>query len=200
MFDISKEINRPQGNALHLVNCIENADKIVDLYQRSTIELKDTRIGKYRVYHTGLKNIDDQFVFNEISRVTRAATEKFCEYYKRNISEYIVEDEVYWIKTWDFDVNIGLHSDSWEDDGEVKVPSLTVVLYLTEDFEGGEIGFPKDIVVVNEPPYFETRNPDLDEIIKPKTGDILVFDSKMIHYVNKVTSGLRIATDLAYMK
>jgi hypothetical protein len=53
-----------------------------------------------------------------------------------------------------------------------KIPKYTAVIYLTTDFEGGEFCF-------------------IDKIIKPKRGDVIIFDSKEVHKVNKLKSGIR---------
>jgi len=50
------------------------------------------------------------------------------------------------------------------------------VIYLNEDFDGGYLNFP-----------------DKDFIIKPKKLSLIIFDSKELHEITKVLSGLRIA-------
>ena len=53
-----------------------------------------------------------------------------------------------------------------------EYPKYTAIIYLTSDFEGGEFCF-------------------VDKIIKPKRGDVIIFDSKEVHKVNKLKSGIR---------
>jgi hypothetical protein len=53
-----------------------------------------------------------------------------------------------------------------------EYPKYTAIIYLTSDFEGGEFCF-------------------VDKIIKPKRGDIIIFDSREVHKVNKLKSGIR---------
>ena len=53
-----------------------------------------------------------------------------------------------------------------------KIPKYTAIIYLSSDFEGGEFCF-------------------IDKIIKPKRGDVIIFDAQEIHKVNKLKSGVR---------
>ena len=53
-----------------------------------------------------------------------------------------------------------------------KIPIYTAIIYLTSDFEGGEFCF-------------------VDEIIKPKRGNVIIFDAREVHKVNKLISGIR---------
>lgn len=55
---------------------------------------------------------------------------------------------------------------------QTNSPKYTAVIYLTSDFEGGEFCF-------------------VDKIIKPKRGDVIIFDSKEVHKVNKLKYGER---------
>jgi len=53
-----------------------------------------------------------------------------------------------------------------------KIPKYTAIIYLSSDFEGGEFCF-------------------IDKIVKPKRGDVIIFDSQEVHKVNKLKSGIR---------
>jgi hypothetical protein len=63
------------------------------------------------------------------------------------------------------------------DGGVAIVPSFTALLWFNEDFEGGELEFP-----------------DLNLIVKPETGSVLVFPSMLEHGVKTVISGERFVT------
>ena len=67
----------------------------------------------------------------------------------------------------------GLHADTFDED---KLQDRSGILYLNDDYEGGEINFP------------------LQEIkLKPEAGTLLIFfgDQKIPHEVLKVISGKR---------
>ena len=84
----------------------------------------------------------------------------------------------------------GSHIKPHKDTGFFDTSRLaTVVLYLNDGFEGGEIYFP-----------------DISLEMKPSVGDLLVFYSEYRHGVRPVTSGTRLGlvafceNDLAYRK
>lgn len=64
---------------------------------------------------------------------------------------------------------LGLHTDSYRDNAYISA-----CLYLNDDYEGGELVFPEQ-----------------DIVIKPSAGSVVVFPSTepFFHQVNKVTSG-----------
>ncbi len=53
-----------------------------------------------------------------------------------------------------------------------RIPKYTAIIYLSSHFEGGEFCF-------------------IDKIIKPKRGDVIIFDAREVHKVNKLKSGVR---------
>jgi hypothetical protein len=61
--------------------------------------------------------------------------------------------------------------------GNHSVPILTALLYLNEDYEGGQLSFPDE--------NFE---------IKPSQASLVVFPSKIVHGVNLIESGNRYLT------
>jgi len=80
---------------------------------------------------------------------------------------------------------MGIHNDvinypSGELKGLAGSPKISILLYLSGDFEGGEIVFQSEKEIV----------------IKPSAGDAIVFNSEKMHYVNKLISGSRIVVDL----
>ncbi len=79
--------------------------------------------------------------------------------------------------------HFGAHSDqSYTRDGARSL--LTLLLYLDEDFDGGETEFP-----------------DEKKVIVPRTGDALWFQHAVIHAGNPVTRGTKhlLRTDVLYV-
>ena len=67
---------------------------------------------------------------------------------------------------------------SYVKDGENEVkPIFTILLYINEDYEGGEIHFLNDNIT-----------------IKPKAGSVVIFPSNLLHEVKTVISGNRYMT------
>ena len=67
---------------------------------------------------------------------------------------------------------MGAHSDLPE--GSPLTDSFTVILYLNDNFDNGELYFPDD-----------------NFVYKPKTGDMLYYKNSVVHGVNAITSGER---------
>jgi hypothetical protein len=55
---------------------------------------------------------------------------------------------------------------------EKKLPVFSMVIYLSEDFTGGEFEF-------------------VDMVIKPKKYDVIIFDSREVHRVRRLRNGFR---------
>lgn len=67
---------------------------------------------------------------------------------------------------------------SYVKDGEHAVtPKFTIILYINDDYEGGEIHFLNDNIT-----------------IKPKAGSVVIFPSNLLHEVKAVISGNRYMT------
>ena len=92
-----------------------------------------------------------------------------------NMGEYTIEAKQLPLSVvkWDPGTYLNLHVD---DLGYVTDNHIPVHIYLNDDYEGGEVGFP-------------THN----LLIKPKVGDFNVFPGNMhyAHEVKKVLSGTR---------
>jgi hypothetical protein len=64
-----------------------------------------------------------------------------------------------------------------KDNGEFVVPELTILFYINDNYEGGEIVFPEEGLS-----------------IKPKANSVIVFPSNKMHSVSEVLSGKRYMT------
>ena len=91
---------------------------------------------------------------------------------------------------------IGNHIDSYKySDGTMVQPEISVIAYLTDNFVGG------DLVLLSADDCIDGKlvnhNENLDQIIKPIVGSMVVIDSRVLHKVTRVISGTRISTDVA---
>jgi len=77
------------------------------------------------------------------------------------------------IKKWNVGHNMGPHTDGYDGDTDLV---FSLVCYLNEDYEGGEIVFPNQNITV-----------------KPKKGSLIMFPSQepFVHQVNEVKAGYR---------
>jgi len=189
MFDIDQDI---KGIGLYLKNCMsqEDMDLIINLSKSPNLKQDHCRIGDYAEVSSHTKG-DEAIIFQKVHAAIEKAMDIYIDYYSLNLNDYkLLDPIVYWIKTWDIGMGIGHHSDSWESDGETLVPAMTVLLYLSSDYEGGEVIFLHEL---------NKENAEKDLKIKPIAGSMIVFQSQVAHKVNVVTGGTRISTDINYM-
>jgi hypothetical protein len=189
MFEIQRVI---EDYGIYLKNCLsqEDIDFIVSKSKDPSMVIKEQRA----VYYVEVADDSTEKeieIFNKVHSVMQKAMAVYTDNFKESIEDYTVTAKSYLIKTWKTDVSIGDHSDTWDPKNGEAVPYVTVVLYLSSDFEGGEFVFRNG--------YIENEK-DTKISIKPAAGDILVFKSNISHWVNPVISGTRIATDLFYLK
>lgn len=210
MFEIVYKI---KDFGLYLENCIsqEDIDELLKLSKSELLEKGTSRLGAHTVINDGNEwnNRDAEELkisreaFKKIHPVMVRAMEIYTNHFDLDMNKYTMAKPVYWIKTYDVGAFIGYHSDSWESDGETIVPAVSIVLYLSSDFEGGELVFveKEDLVFVDKDHIH--KNPSLqknnDIVIKPSAGHVAVFDSNAMHRVNPVISGTRISTDITYL-
>jgi len=64
-----------------------------------------------------------------------------------------------------------------KDNGEFVVPELTILFYINDNYNGGEIVFPEENIS-----------------IKPKANSVIIFPSNKVHAVSEVLDGKRYMT------
>lgn len=122
--------------------------------------------------------------YSDIHEAMLKAADLFLSLDGRNISDYEYKDRFYKILQWHTPMEaMGQHSDQWEENGQPVIPDISLVMYFTDDFEGGELMFK-----------------GFDRAIKPQAGDIAVFNSHVSHGVSEVPAGRRITTQLFLFK
>lgn len=105
-----------------------------------------------------------------------AAIMEYLNKSNKNKSEYILTN-CYPMSNWMLGKSLAPHIDSIKHDHKDTHSPRAIInclLYLTDDYDGGEIIFP-----------------DIGKAIKPKAGSVIVFDSDLKHGVNAVKSGTR---------
>jgi len=166
------------GVGLYINNCLEDAEDILLSTSNKTWE-EDFRPGGLLLgYRCSIDDSEEKYQI--IHSAMLKAAELFLNKTGRYLSDYRVGSNYYKIFKWDTPVPMmGRHADKWYVDDELVVPDISLVMYLTSDFEGGNLIFA-----------------GLNKSIKPQAGDIVVFDSTTLHEVSEVLSGRRITTQL----
>jgi hypothetical protein len=163
---------------LYINNCLDDPESLLlltkDMEWHEDFRANGEKLG-YRC------SIDqNEEVYDAIHSAMIKAAEIFLERTNRSIDDYERIHNYYRIFKWETPMYpMHPHADSWNIDGELVVPDITLVMYFTGDFEGGNLTFV-----------------DLNRKIKPEAGDIVVFDSITLHGVESVLSGRRITTQL----
>lgn len=117
------------------------------------------------------------------SEVIKAFFQCIYEYCKRNAlsftDEHVGKSPLI-LREYNVGSKMFEHSDIYSyvrKDGKPVTPSLTAILYLNDDYKGGEINFVNDGLC-----------------IKPKAGSMVVFPSSKQHEVLEITKGNRYMT------
>lgn len=163
---------------LYINNCLDDPESLL-LLLKDTEWQEDFRAnGEKLGYRCSIDHNEEGYDVIH-SAMIKAAT-MFLDSTNRSIDDYEIIYNYYRIFKWETPMYpMAPHADGWEVDGEFIVPDITLVMYFTGDFEGGNLTFI-----------------DLDRKIKPEAGDIVVFDSATLHGVESVISGRRITTQL----
>jgi hypothetical protein len=198
---------------LYLDNCLsqEDINYILDLCKSKELPTGSSRLGS----HTIISFIEVESsegieisnkIFEKIHPVMVNSMKFYTNHFGLDMNNYVMSKPAYWIKTYDIGASIGHHTDSWDsEDGKVMVPSVSIVLYLSSDFEGGEITFidEENKTEINFQQSLgnseHKTNTDNDITIKPSAGQVMIFDSNVTHAVKEVIGGKRISTDITYM-
>jgi hypothetical protein len=158
----------------------EDLNQVVTLVEAGPWEhwgrANNERVGTLRWIYQG-----EGYLYDEINKATTKAVDDYLESQGVNKNEYMFSNSSYHIRKWDAPMRgMEHHSDfSANEDGSRSNPSYTVCGYITEEYEGGHLEFPKH---------------GLD--IKPLPGSIIIFPSDEWHGVSDVISGNRMMFSL----
>lgn len=158
---------------LYIEDCVDQ-DSISYLFNLEKT-LNRQKIDQLHFFRSGIPNRKDQIGIYLQSNIDAAILEYISKSGKDK-SEYILRTS-YSLSEWKLGKSLAAHIDSIKYDHEDTHTPRSIInclLYLTDDYEGGEIFFP-----------------EVDISIKPKAGSVVVFDSDLMHGVAAVKSGIR---------
>ena len=122
---------------------------------------------------TGNEKIDQYtlYIINSLEMAAEFCYERYMDDHNLDKNKYILDLSHLPIRRWDESSKMGPHSDS-----SYSFPKLayTVITYINDDYEGGEINFPENSI-----------------ILKPKAGSSIMFPASIIQEVKTVISGHR---------
>jgi hypothetical protein len=142
-----------------------SADTVIDARNAQDFKISSTSLGPRNGTNAELYNVHES-----IFQAVRQCVDDYGRYWGVGIASY----EAFNFVKYD---GPGTHFKVHADHGPTYVCTVSVVVYLNDDYEGGEIWFPR-----------------MDNlIIKPKAGDIVVFPSAYIyeHASQDMISGVK---------
>jgi len=168
------------SSAMRVSNCLSNPEDILSVIKENNWKV-DTRINEEILGHSCYFYEPDPEYY-EIHEAMMKAAEIYLSSSNRDISDYEQRYDIYKVFKWNTPMeSMSEHIDTWEQDSEQVTPDISLVMYFTNDYNGGELKID-------------------GSKIKPNPGDIVIFDSNTLHGVNEVLDGRRITTQLFLFK
>lgn len=169
-------------HAILISNCLNDPEDILKSVSSKVWGIDYKQGGKMFGDICYISNTEPKYL--DVHEAMLKAANMFLSSTGRNISDYEYRDPFYKILKWHTPMEaMGQHPDRWEENGQPVIPDVSLVMYLTDDFDGGNLVFKK-----------------INKILKPKAGDIVVFNSDIPHGVSEVISGRRITIQLFLFK
>lgn len=124
---------------------------------------------------TGSDAVDKKtlYIVNSLIMAFQMCTDRYLESRKLNKDKYDLKLNPMVIKAWNEGQYMGPHFDGQDKNKDL---AFSLVAYINDDYQGGEISFPNHNVT-----------------IKPKAGSLIMFPSQepYIHEVKPIVSGTR---------
>lgn len=173
----------------YLVGFINDVDEQPESYPRiskwqdwTASNDPETIYGKTKIINknnlkvsTGSDAVDKKtlYIANSIMMAFEMCTERYLAARQLDKDKYNLNLDQVTIKAWNQGQFMGPHFDGQDGNKDL---AFSLVAYINDDYEGGEISFPKHNVT-----------------IKPKAGSLIMFPSQepYIHEVKPITSGTR---------
>ena len=180
--DIFDPIEVIDIGAMVISNCIDETERIISHFETNICEEDFRADGSKIGYRYFIDESNPEY--HHIHQSMIRAADIFLLSTQRSIHDYEVRYPSYKIFKWQTPMGqMDQHSDGWMDEDKLVIPDISLVMYFTDDFDGGELIFG-----------------GVGKEIKPKAGDIAIFDSNVQHGVNSVLDGTRITTQLFLFK
>lgn len=195
-------LNELAPQICYFTNCLTDPQKLVDEIEKSNTDDKINRkiLSEWRSWFasnapedqygtsmfTGFSNlydpdIDDRskYIISEISNAFVECSKKYKEYY--NLEYDVNLDNEFGIKKYFVGQGLGPHADQY--DGNTRL-RYSLVLYINDDYEGGELFF---------------ANHDVG--VKPQAGSLAIFPSSYpyLHESKELISGAKIMCPAFWM-
>lgn len=190
MFEIIGDYGK---DALHLKDCFskEECDRLIEFCILNATKSNEPAIESMAIV-TYLKN---KTLFNFLCERIDEAAKIYSNKYGLDFSLYKGPigkiGAPFVLKINKIGIPIGNHIDYLsKKNGEYEKSEIAVVVYLSDNFAGGELVLTNGNLVDHE---LVNCNTDLDKTIKPIAGSMVIIDSNVIHRANPVISGTKVS-------
>ena len=195
-------LNELAPKICYFTNCLTDPKKLVDEIEKSNFDenIKRNILSEWRnwsasnvpedQYGTGMftkfSNINDpeiddrsKYILTEITNAFMECSKKYKEHY--NLDHEVNLDDEFGIKKYFVGKGLGPHADQY--DGNMRL-RYSLVLYVNDDYEGGELLF---------------ENHDVG--VKPEAGSLAIFPSSYpyLHESTPLISGAKIMCPAFWM-
>ena len=167
-------------------NAFNDSEAIIDRLLKSGIAPQDLISQSGTITGKEYKVDSNTYIFNQLNTPVLKAVFEFAKFH--NVSMDDIEDKhnSFSIRSYLPGVSMSPHTDTKFDTPEMIngiEPFATICLYLSDNYEGGEIGFP-----------------EIDFYLKPKAGTLVIFKGNTIHEVKELISGDRYLVMVGFLK
>lgn len=170
--DKFKIVETFNSSVMHISNCLEDPEKIVSgLESKTWKEMlnKDGVVGYFCFFR------EPDIEYTQILDSMMQAATIFLSSTNRGIADYQAIYKFHRVVKWEMKPRaLNQHQDRWVTRGEQINPDISLSMYLTDDYEGGELSFST-----------------FGKKIKPSAGDIVVFNSNILHGTEPYLGGRR---------
>jgi hypothetical protein len=193
MFDVANQY----GDIWYIENVLSYPDELIEFINLLVSEdIEDQRISKWspwtasddasttyglsktiysEKFETPLLNEDLQrktlYIRNSLRMAAEMSMDRYFAGRGLDKNSYKFNESNYYVKKWQTGSMMGPHKDENYSEGNL---AFSIVIYLNDNYEGGEINFPEKAVT-----------------IKPAPGSAVIFPSNMMHQVLEIKSGDR---------
>ena len=165
-------VEKAGSSLMHISKCLDDPEKIVSSLKDK--EWKEDRADEGKIGPFCFIREPEREYYQILDSFMQAA-EIFLSSTNRDIVDYEKTNKFHRVVSWEVSPStLVQHQDRWVTKGEQVTPEISLSMYLTDDYEGGELSFCT-----------------FGKKIKPSAGDIVVFDSNTLHGTETYLGGRR---------
>lgn len=112
-----------------------------------------------------------RYIINSLLMSVEICFERYMTAHRLNKDDYFLDTRILPIKKWNVGQSMGPHCDDYDGHSNLE---FSMVTYLNDDYEGGEINFPNHEITIKPTAgsaiMFPSKNPFLHQVLPIKNG------------------------------